>query len=407
MMACVRAFAPVRQPMAPGTFRRRRWYVIGSECHPVAGQLRARSAAVRPPIAGRVADPPATAVLLGTEFRWQDNALLLDGIAAGLREGGRLALMHLGAGGSSLLRVAGKENPGLDTLSIQLPSAPSARAIRVAVTLANSVGVEAGELYVDNSGAITRTGWEPVPLPEPPSRHPPQDAGSVLVTGGLGGLGLRAAAVLAQCRGLHPVLVDTAIPKELPAGAARHLARLRSTRNGVTVLHADVTDEHAIESALSAVNQPPITAIVHCAGLLHAGPVTRCTSDQLAAAQAVKVHGLRNVLATLNLDRLRHLIAFGSITAEDPHHNMGCYALANELLQRTTLQAAMSLPGCGTVAAQWSLWSGAGMAHRTGAVPQARRMGMTPISLRSGMVALVRLMSWPAGSANAARLLLV
>jgi hypothetical protein len=215
---------------------------------------------VRPPTAGKVAEPLATAVLLGTEFHWQDNALLLDGIAAGLREGGRLALLHLGAGGASLLRVASKENPDLDTLSIQLPNTPSARAIQVAVTL--------------------------------------------------------------------------------------------------------------------------------------------------AAVQAVKVHGLRNVLAALNPERLRHLIAFGSITAENPHPNMGGYALANELLWRTTLQAARSLPGCGTVAAEWSLWSGAGMAHQSGAVPQARRMGLPPISLRSGMVALVRLMSWPVGPAHAARLLL-
>jgi NAD(P)-dependent dehydrogenase (short-subunit alcohol dehydrogenase family) len=381
--------------MAAGAFLRRRWHVISSARHPVASWLRTRS----------TADPPATAVLLGTEFDRQDNALLLDGIAAGLREGGRLALIHLGAGGSSLLRVAGKENPGLDTLSIQLPRAPSARAIQVAVTLAHSVGV-GDELSVDNSGAITRTGWEPVPLPEPSSRRHLQDEGSVLVTGGLGGLGLRAAAVLAQCCGLHPVLIDTATPEQLPAGAARHLARLRSIRHGVTVLNADVTDEHAISSALSAVKAPPLLAVVHCAGQLHAGPVSQCTSDQLAAVQAVKVHGLRNVLAALNPERLRHLIAFGSITAENPHHNMGCYALANELLWRATLQATKSLPGCATVAAQWSLWSGAGMAHQVGAVAQARRMGMTPISLRSGMIALVRLMSWPVGPANAARLLL-
>jgi NAD(P)-dependent dehydrogenase (short-subunit alcohol dehydrogenase family) len=390
----------------PGAFQRRRWHVIGSEFHPVAEQLRARSAAVHRPVGGGVAEPLATAVLLGAEFRWQDNALLLDGIAASLREGGRLALIHLGAGGSSLLRVAGKENPALDTVSIQLHNPPSARAIRVAVTLANAMSVGAGELNVDNSGVITRTAWEPVPLPEPLSRDHRQGDCSVLVTGGLGGLGLRAAMVLSQRCGLHPVLVDTLTPEELPADAARHLERLRSARNGVTVLNADVTDEHAIASALSAVNEPPITAVVHCAGLLHAGPVTRCASDQLAAMQAVKVHGLRNVLATLNSDRLRHLIAFGSITAEDPHHNMGGYALANELLWRTTLQAARSLPGCATVAAQWSLWSGAGMAHQAGAVPQARSMGMTPISLRSGMVALVRLMSWPVGPTNAARLLL-
>jgi hypothetical protein len=36
-------------------------------------------------------------------------------------------------------------------------------------------------LYVDNSGAITRTGWEPVPSPEPPGRHHPQVTGDTKI----------------------------------------------------------------------------------------------------------------------------------------------------------------------------------------------------------------------------------
>jgi len=127
--------------------------------------------------------------------------VVLDGIIAHLREGGRLALIHLSAGGSSLLRVAGKEHLALDAVSIQLQNAPSARAVRVAVT--NSMDVGASDLYVDNSGVITSSRWEPVPLPEPPSPGHYQGEGSVLVTGGLGGLGLSVAMVLTQFRSLR------------------------------------------------------------------------------------------------------------------------------------------------------------------------------------------------------------
>jgi hypothetical protein len=86
---------------------------------------------------------------------------------------------------------------------------------------------------------------------------------------------------------------------------------------------------------------------------------------------------------------------------------MASYALANELLRRATMRAARELPDCATVAAEWSLWSGAGMAHQAAATGQARRMGMTPVSLRDGMAALLRLLAWPPGPTRATPLLLL
>lgn len=387
----VTALAPVPRPASLGRFHRRRWHIVGDAAHPVAGELRARSASCD--------GPPGTAVLLGAEFGWEDNARLLDGIAAARRDGGRLTLIHLGAGGGSLLRVAALEDPRLDVVSVELPPGAPARAGRLAVTVANSD--VAGELRVDAGGRVTRTGWEPATLPAESGRRAPS---SVLVTGGLGGLGLRAAAVVAWARGLRPVLLDNAGPDTLGPGAAAHLRRLRAS--GATVLPVDVTDPRATVRALATVDGPPIRAVLHCAGLLHGGPLTGFTTGDLVAAQRVKVDGLRNVLDALDPDRLDNLVTFGSITAEEPHRSLGCYALANELLRRATLRTARDLPRCATVVAQWALWSGAGMAARAAAVPQARRMGMTPVSLRAGMATLLRLLAWRPGPDAATSLLL-
>jgi NAD(P)-dependent dehydrogenase (short-subunit alcohol dehydrogenase family) len=415
-VSTVKAFAPTPQavlsPVPPDRFVRRCWHVIGCPRHPVAAELRARSAAVRVGADGRPASPPGTAVLVGRELGWEDNARLLDGVHAALRDSGRLVLVHLGAGGGSLLRVAAKEEPRLDAVTIELAERPTERASRVAVTLASSDGAGPRDLRVGNDGAVTAIGWQPAELPpaDPPD-DPPDDPrgrppGAVVVTGGLGGLGLRAAAVLAELRGLRPVLVDTAEPDRLPTGAAQHLRRLAAGPAGVTVLNADITDPAATRAALSTVDGLTVRAVLHCAGTLHSGPLSGLTWYDLASAQRVKVDGLRNVLAALDPGELRHLITFGSITAEIPHRGMACYALANELLCRATLRAARELPQCATVAAQWSLWSGAGMAQQAGAVPQARRMGLTPVPLRSGMLALLRLLGWPRGPATAAPLLL-
>ena len=398
-MSAVQAFAPIHQPTAPpDRFTRHCWHIVGHEEHPIAAELRARSAAPG-------SAPPGTAVLLGREFGWEDNARLLDGIAAASRDGGRLALVHLGAGGASLLRCAATENPALHALTIELPPYPSGRAMRVAVTVANSVATDTREVKVDDCGRLSRTVWRPVELPA-------LDGGgvgrseSVLVTGGLGGLGLRAASVLARSYGLHPVLVDHARRQTLAPGEARHLHRLEQNGTGCTVLTVDVTDRSATAAALSTLDTPPVTAVVHCAGVLQGGPLDQLTSLDLITAQRVKVDGLRNVLGSVDTSRLRQLITFGSVTAEQPHRSMACYALANELLCRTTLCASRGLPECATVVAEWSLWSGAGMAQRAGAVRQARRMGMIPVNLRAGMTALLRLLGWPAGADAATSLVL-
>lgn len=391
------ATRPVAVPVPAGRYVRRWWHVIGADDHPVAAQVRARSVP---------ADSLGTAVLLGSSFGWEDNARLLDGIASASREGGRLALIHLGAGGGSLLRVAAVEPPGLDFRCVELPAAPSARAIRIAVTLAGAEGPGPTEFQVDNTGRTTTTNWQPVDLPSDSDPADPLSdtglAGAVLVTGGLGGLGLRAAAVLARTRRLHPVLVDTVGPDTLTPGAAGLLARLRAGRTGVTVLRADLTQ--APNGLAGAVSSLPMTALVHCAGVLVAGPVRGTSVRELIAVQQVKTAGLAAALGCVDPGLLRALVAFGSITAVEPHRNLGGYALANELLARATLRAASSLPDCATVAAQWSLWSGAGMASRAGAIGQARRMGMTPVSLRAGLTTLVRLFGWPRGPAAATAL---
>jgi len=398
----------VDEPVAsPAAFRRRRWHIIGSDRHPAAAGLLARSAGMRPALGPEPPYPAATAVLLGDRFGWRDNAMLLDGVAAARRDGGRLVLVHTGAGGASLLRVAAKELARLEVMAIELPADPAPRAVRVAIALACDDRVAGTDLLVHADGLVTRQRWQPVDLPAPPVPLPATStARCVLVTGGLGGLGIRVAAVLSAVYRLHPVLLDATTPAELSPDAAGYLARLRRGGTGVTVRTTDVTDADGVAAALSTVDTAPIVGVVHCAGLLQGRPLDRFTSHDLAVAQLVKVDGLRNVLAAVDRRRLRHLITFGSITAETPHRSMASYALANELLRRETLRAARELPVAATVAAQWSLWSGAGMAHQAGAVSQARRMGMIPVSLRAGTSALLRLLSWPAGPEHAAALIL-
>jgi NAD(P)-dependent dehydrogenase (short-subunit alcohol dehydrogenase family) len=392
-MRTVRALAPVEMPtpVAEQPPRHTRLRIFGSTGHPVARAL-----------CGVPGEPAtATVVLLGAQFTPADNALLLDGVRNAWWHRRRLVLIHLGAGGGALLRssIAGRRIP--DWLSIELPAVPSAAALRAALRLAS--GDSTGELRVDGTGAFA-TSWQPFTLP-PPWAGPLdlRDPQVAIVTGGLGGLGLCVAALLSYRYGLHPVLIDKEQRLRSGSPADRRVTRLASYPAGVTVRAADVIDGHAMTTAMTGLSGP-ITAVVHCAGVL--GPVGDCSPDELAATQAIKVIGLRNVLAAVDPRQLSHLITFGSILAEEPAHNLGCYALANELLRRATLNAAAALPKSTTVVAEWSMWAGAGMAHSMGLVAQARRGGLVPISLQAGMRAMGRLLALPAGAERAQAVIL-
>ena len=410
-MRAVRARAPVRVPApAPGgPTPHRHWQVIAHTGHPVAAPLGARGAGPgAAPVTTTDPAPPAppataTAVLLGTEFHPGDNGLLLRGIAEARRHRRRLVLVHLGAGGTSLVRAAMEEDRTLRALSIELPERPSPPAVRTAVALARTERTGPEEIQVDQSGRITTTRWCDVDLPAaPPARG---DLPAVVITGGLGGLGIRAATVLSDLHHMHPVLIDRRRPAALDRTARRYLRRLAGSPTGVSVRTADLTDARQVSAALAGV-PAPVCAVIHCAGVLRGGTLARHRAEDLACDQAVKVAGLRNLVGALDPSALRHLVVFGSVLAEWRPHHLGSYALANELLWRAVLRMSGGLPVTATVVAQWAVWAGAGMAHELGVVRQAERIGMAPIPLGPGLAALRRLLAWPSGPGRAARLIL-
>lgn len=395
----IRAFGPVLAPVGVGRGTDgadRRWSVLGAPDDLVAAALRGTA---RPDGFGGT---PGVAVVLGARHRPEDDALLLEAVARALAGRRRLVLLHRGAGGASLLRAAALENEGLRVAAVELPAAVPPRWPEGwdAARLVEAAGESRDELRVTEAGAVGRLGWRPVPLPERDRAPYGRLAGTALVTGGLGGLGLRAAAVLAVVHGLRPVLLDRTRPEEVTGRAGAVLHRLREAA-GAVVVTADLADPAVAAGALRRV-PGPVRAVVHCAGLVAGGPVARIRPEDLRELRAAKVDSLRHVLAGIDTDGLRHLVVFGSVTARSPHRHMGGYALANELLRREALCWAPRLPSCATVVAEWSLWSGAGQAQAMGAVAQARRMGMVPVALRPGMAALSRLLAWPVGPRHAA-----
>jgi hypothetical protein len=372
-------YAPRSRPIRPGPGVGRNWSVLGTALPTLAAAFRAHA---------DPAGPAALVVLLGARFRPADNELLLTGLRRATAGRGHLVLVHGGAGGGSLLRSAVRERAGLAVTTVELAGAPTAAAIGAVLALAGRRPAGFREFTVDPVGRSSTPDWRSLPLPPPG----PAPGGTVLVTGGLGDLGVRVAAVLAA-RGAAPALLDTADPADLPPARTAVLRRLRAV--GVPVLAADVRDPAEVRLALRTAGGGPVTAVVHCAGILAGGPLAAATAAGLGALQAVKADGLAAVLAALAEHPVRRALCFGSVTTRTAHRYLGGYGLANELLRREAARWPAAHPGLRTVVAEWSIWSGAGQAHEMGAVRAARSLGMPPVPLAPGLAAAWRLLSTP------------
>jgi hypothetical protein len=311
-------------------------------------------------------------VALGSRHGPAATRTLLEAVRRAVRGSGPLVLMHSGAGGGSLLGTLRREHRDVQVLVIETAATPA--AVRAACAHAKAPPDGDGELAIDQDGRATVPAWTPVP---PLQGDVPLDPGDVvLITGGFGGLGTAVAGRLAERFGVRPVLADVAD---------------RPTPRAFQRLRMDVTDADEVRAALAPVAP---AAILHCAGTIAGGPVRTLRPDDIARIAAPKSLGLRNVVTALADRPPRVVLAFGSLLSRFPHGGTGAYALANELLRREADRLAGEMPGTRFLTAEWTVWEGAGMAERMGAVGEARRAGYTPVPVADGVEVACDLLAW-------------
>ncbi|MFF6975953.1 SDR family NAD(P)-dependent oxidoreductase, partial [Streptomyces tsukubensis] len=220
---------------------------------------------------------------------------------------------------------------------------------------------------------------------ETPSGPPWTPRGTVLITGGTGGLGAQVALRLAEHGAEHLVLLSRRGP-EAP-GAAALVAALAALGSRSTVLACDVADRTALENVLEQLHGEcdTVRAVVHAAGLTSDTPIADCTPEELSAQTAAKTRGAAH-LDTLFADHdLDAFVLFSSISGIWGSGGQGAYAAANAYLDGTAAARRRRGPAATSVA--WGPWAGAGMAD--GAVGDAlRRHGLVPMAPASALAAL-------------------
>ncbi|MDK1290492.1 type I polyketide synthase [Pseudoalteromonas umbrosa] len=271
-----------------------------------------------------------------------------------------------------ITRVIGMEQTSIDCqlreiTSAQRDSAQSHIAAQLVADMANEVkeiAYRGRQRFVLTEQVLPRTEVTATSASSPVT----------FITGGLGGVGLVLAELLAaqghalmlQTRTEFPdseqwpaLLVDEHTDSKL-TGQIHALQALQEAGARVAVVTADVLDIASLNVAISHAEQSlgRITQVIHAAGLPGGGMLAQMTTEQAAQSMAAKTRGTDNLLAAFKSHQLERMILCSSLASVLGALGQSDYCAANSYLDAVAMQSQPFL----VQSVNWDAWANIGMA---------------------------------------------
>jgi NAD(P)-dependent dehydrogenase (short-subunit alcohol dehydrogenase family)/acyl carrier protein len=183
--------------------------------------------------------------------------------------------------------------------------------------------------------------------------------GTVLITGGTGGLGALVARHLATENGAkHLLLVSRRGPEA--DGSEDLCGELGELGCQAQIAACDVSDRGQLKGLIDAIpGERPLTAVVHAAGAFDVGAIDALDGERLARVLRPKVDAAVNLHELTKQLDLREFVLFSSISGTLGSPRLGAYAAANTFLDALAARRrAEGLPGLSLAFGIWDRATG-------------------------------------------------
>ncbi len=282
-----------------------------------------------------------------------------------------------------LVRSAQSEHPGRLVLVDVDGSEESRVALAAAIASGEpQVAVRAGKLLAPRLARVA----------DPATDEPIgdlADAGTVLVTGGTGGLGALVARHLVGTRGARSIVLASRRGHEAP-GAAELEAELTGMGARVRIAACDVADRDALAELLALVPaEHPLGLVVHAAGILDDGTIGSLTGERLDNVLAAKLDGAWHLHELTAGMSLRGFVCFSSAAGAFGNPGQGSYAAANAFLDALAAhRRALGLAGTSLAWGAWAQEQGMAGGLDEAARTRMARIGVSELSPEDGLALL-------------------
>nr|WP_281032251.1 type I polyketide synthase [Nocardia paucivorans] len=250
---------------------------------------------------------------------------------------------------AGMVRTAQSEHPGRIVL-LDHDGLPSAEVVR------DVIASEQEQVVVRRSRLFVPRLARGVPTDAPRSLDGAAifGNGTVLITGGTGGLGAVLARHLVSAHGVKHLLLVSRRGEAAP-GATELVAELTDMGAEARVAACDIADRPSLAAVLDSVGaEHPVTAVIHSAGVVDDATLEKLTAEQIDRVLAPKVDGALNLDELTRDHDLAAFIVFSSVASLFGAPGQGNYAAANSFLDGLAhARRARGLPG---LSVAWGPW---------------------------------------------------
>ncbi|MEU3405587.1 SDR family NAD(P)-dependent oxidoreductase [Streptomyces sp. NPDC006670] len=208
--------------------------------------------------------------------------------------------------------------------------------------------------------------------------------GTVLITGGTGGLGALFARHLVTEHGVRDLLLTSRRGHEAP-GATELAADLEQLGARVRIAACDAADREALAELLTTLDRP-LTAVLHSAGVLDDGVIGALTPERVTAVLRPKADAAHHLHELTRDAGLSAFVVFSSVAGVFGGAGQAGYAAANSYLDALMAERrAAGLPG---LSLAWGLWAGVGGMGDTLTdedMDRIGRSGVRPLTVDQGL----------------------